>query len=78
MPHRGSGDRSLCESYDDSQSGLGFTSLLLYFSTGQKTVVVVFFVFFFSVNVFKDTVVKIHQHHCKEYLKIYKLAKLQK
>ena len=43
MPHRGSGDRSLCQSYDDSQSGLGFTSNLL---NCLKTVVVVFVVFF--------------------------------
>ena len=30
VPHRGSGDRGLCQSYDDSQSGsMGFTSNLL-------------------------------------------------
>ena len=56
-------------------------ALLLYFFTSQlakKQLLLFFLFFFFSVNFFKDTVVKIHQHHCKEYLKIYKLAKLEK
>ena len=58
-------------------------ALLLYFFTSQlaqKHLLLFFclFVFFFSVNFFKDTVVKIRQHHCKHYPKIYKLAKLEK
>ena len=48
MPHRGSGDRGLCQSYDDSQSGsMGFTSNLLNW---LKTVVVVFVVVFYFLS----------------------------
>ena len=75
VPHRGSGDWSLCQSYDDSQSGLGFTSNLLNW---LKNSCCCCCCFFFSVNFFEDPVAEIHQHHCKEYRKIYKLAKLEK
>ena len=43
VSHRGGGDRSLCQSYDDSQSGLGFTSNLLNLLENSYR-------FFFSVS----------------------------
>ena len=71
MPHRGGGDRSLCQSYDDSQSGLGFTSNLLNWLENS-------YCFFFLSQLCADPVVKIHQQLCKEDLEIYKLITLEK